>query len=190
MSVDHLLNKIQSHNPNVRGCVLSTPDKVFSNLSGNYEVVDTTELTELADRLLNLSEAAPELEPGSDTAFLEFEHHSMFVRRIEDDSCLVLLTDPMSVAGFKKISVGINLFLKPLKVAMTEPCATDKASQPATPRPAPPVPPATEPMILRAGDPIERKRTAINPEPEVPSADPQAPSAPPRRWRFSRGAAQ
>ncbi|MEM9779864.1 MAG: hypothetical protein AAF813_08090 [Pseudomonadota bacterium] len=182
MSVKQLLDKIRTHNPSVRGCVLSYGDKVHSNLTGNYEIIDTSELTELGDRLLKLSEAAPELEPGSETAFLEYENHSVFVRRV-DAGCLVLLADPMPLAGFKKINVGINLFLKPIKAALTE--TTPEEPAPVEKKPTPP--PAA-PMILRASDPIAGKRVVelsddIPPAPEVGAK----PDTPPKRRRFYRG---
>lgn len=160
MSVEQLLTKIQDYNAGVRGCVFSSGQRVHHSLTGNYEIIDASEFAELADRMLDLGDAAPELDGGTDTAFLEYESHSVFMRRV-DEGILVVLTDPMNLTGFKKINVGINLFLKPLSKALKEP---QPEAQPA----AAPAASGSNPMRLRANDPILRQRTAA---PEAPAAE-------------------
>ena len=60
------------------------------------------------------------LETGQDPfdqLFLEYEHHSVFARRL-DDGVLLLLNKPMERSRFKKVQIGVNLFLKPLAKAL------------------------------------------------------------------------
>ncbi len=173
MSVEQLLTKIQDYNAGVRGCVFSSGQSVHHSLTGNYEIIDSDEFAELADRMLDLGDAAPELDGGSDTAFLEYESHSVFMRRV-DEGVLVVLTDPMNMTGFKKINVGINLFLKPLTKAAKEPQV--QAQPAAVSAPATSGAQGANPMLLRANDPILRQRAA--PVPEAPAAQVTPPEPP------------
>jgi|GEM_PF-3404911 len=183
MSVEELLTKVSKHNSSICACVLSHGDQYHHTLTGNYEIIDPEELVELADNMLVLAESAPELGDQGDTAFVEYQNHSVFARRI-DDNVLVVLTEPMNMSGFKKIHVGINLFMKPLKKALAESAAP------------------AEPMVLRAEPVASRQLRATPPKAEL-HADPAAqvdapaeadtsetkPEEKPKKKRFYRGVA-
>lgn len=172
MSVEQLLAKVQTHNTGVRACILSSGNALYHTLVGNYEVIEPGEFVELADRMLELADAAPELGDGSDTAFVEYDNHSVFVRRV-GEGVLIVVTDPMNMSGFKKINVGINLFLKPMMKALGE---MPDVAAPAAVRSGTP-----SPMVLRADEPIGKSR---NPQ---PAAAPETPAEPADVPRYARG---
>jgi hypothetical protein len=80
-----------------------------------------------------------ELENTSDTfeqMFIEYEAHSFFVRRLED-GVLLLLNTPIQRNVFKKVQVGVNLFIKPLGKAMVAQAAEpEKTAKQAEQKPS------------------------------------------------------
>ncbi|MEM7057000.1 MAG: hypothetical protein AAF557_05380 [Pseudomonadota bacterium] len=114
MSVERVLNKVVQHNDQILGCILLSSGKVYDNLPERYELVDVLEVAENAESIFELAgtlEAGPN---GFDQAFLEFEEYSFFARTL-DEGVLVLLTNPIERSAFKKMQVGVNLFMKPLR---------------------------------------------------------------------------
>lgn len=122
MSVEAVLDKISAHNTDVLGCIAKRGDDVWRNLPDLYELVDTDEVTERAENMFALTEGLETDHDPFDQMFLEYENHSIFARRI-DDGLLILLSKPMERSQFKKMQLGVNLFLKPLSraIAATEP---------------------------------------------------------------------
>ena len=123
MSVEAVLNKISEHNSDVLGCIAVHDGKVFSNLPAMYDLVDTKSVIERAENMLLLTDGLETEHAPFDQLFLEYEHHSVFTRRL-DDAVLLLLNKPMERSRFKKVQIGVNLFLKPLAKAL------EKADQP------------------------------------------------------------
>lgn len=116
-SVEEVLSKITKHNADVLGCLAAAGDKVYSDLPSLYEMVDVENVIETATNMFRM---ADQLETGHapfDQVFLEFESHSFFARQI-DQGLLVLVNRPTQRGSFKKLQLGINLFLKPLERAL------------------------------------------------------------------------
>ena len=119
MSVETVLEKIRSHNPDVLGCIVKRGDELWLNLPEMYDLIDADEVTEHAENMFTLTDGLETEHEAFDQMFLEFENHSIFARKI-DDGLLFLLSKPMERPQFKKLQVGVNLFLKPLSRAMQE----------------------------------------------------------------------
>lgn len=117
MSVEAVLNKISEHNSDVLGCIAVHDGKVFANLPDMYDLVDTKSVIERAENMLMLTDGLDTGHDPFDQLFLEYEHHSVFARRL-DDGVLLLLNKPMERSRFKKVQIGVNLFLKPLAKAL------------------------------------------------------------------------
>lgn len=137
MSVDRVLKKIVEHNNNVLGCITLWDGQIYHNLPPRFELVQCLDVAEHADNIFTLAE---NLETGRrpfDQTFLEFAEYSFFARKLEK-GVLVLVTDPIERGDFKRIQVGINLFLKPLRRALSD---TDEAVtpevEPSVPEPEP-----------------------------------------------------
>ena len=128
MSVEAVLNKISKHNDSVLGCLVSSQDKTYHNLPDVYSMVDFQGVTEYAHSMFDVTDS---LEGEQlDQIFLEFQNHSIYARRV-DESVLVLVNKPIPRTVFKKMQVGVNLFVKPLQRALTEPQNDQKASDDA-----------------------------------------------------------
>lgn len=117
MSVESVLDKISAHNSDVLGCIAKRGDTVWRNLPELYDLVDTTEVTERAENMFALTEGLETEHEAFDQMFLEYDNHSIFARRV-DDCILILLNRPMERSQFKKMQLGVNLFLKPLRRAI------------------------------------------------------------------------
>ncbi len=118
MSVEAVLNKISKHNDSVLGCLFSTSEKTYHNLPDVYSMVDFEGVTEYAQSMFDVTDSLDGEQ--LDQIFLEFQNHSIYARRV-DTSVLVLVNKPIPRTVFKKMQVGVNLFVKPLKRALTEP---------------------------------------------------------------------
>lgn len=119
MSVEHVLDRIADHNAAVLGCIVTHNGQIFDNLPDIFELIDRAELAERAQNMFSLTEDLQD-DPGAfDQVFLEFPEYALFARRMED-GVLVLVNAPIERAAFKKMQVGVNLFLKPLKKALAE----------------------------------------------------------------------
>ncbi len=124
MSVEAVLNKISKHNDSVLGCLVSADDKTYHNLPDVYSMVDFQSVTDYAHSMFGVTD---DLEGDKlDQIFLEFQNHSIYARRI-DDNVLVLVNKPIPRTVFKKMQVGVNLFVKPLQRALAEPDAAAEA---------------------------------------------------------------
>ena len=125
MSVEDVLEKISEHNSDVLGCIAVQDGTVYSRLPDMYDLVDTTEVIERAQNMLDLTDGLETEHAAFDQMFLEYEHHSVYARRL-NDGVLLLLNKPIDRSRFKKMQVGVNLFLKSLNKAL------ESANQPAS----------------------------------------------------------
>lgn len=119
MSVQTVLEKLTAHNAGIVGCIATHGTQLHQNLPDQYELLDSDTI---AERVNLMFEATDQLETDHDPfdqLFLEYDAHGLYARRLED-GVLVLVTEPMQRAQFKKAQVGVNLFLKPLKRALSE----------------------------------------------------------------------
>ena len=117
MSVDVVLDKISAHNSDVLGCVAKHGDVIHANLPEMYDLIDSAEIAEHAENMFALTDDLETDHDVFDQLFLEYANHSVFARRL-DDGVLLLVNRPMERTQFKKMQVGVNLFLKPLKRAL------------------------------------------------------------------------
>lgn len=118
MSVETVLQKISDHNADVLGCIATHGDKVHHNLPDLYELIDTDAVTEYASNMFTVTDALETEHEPFNHLFLEYAGHSIYARRL-DDGVLVLANRAMERANFKKMQVGVNLFIKPLKRALS-----------------------------------------------------------------------
>lgn len=132
MSVNDVLDKISKHNDSVVGCVLAAKGTTYHNLPDIYSMVDFDGVSEYAQSIFDVTAG---LEGDTlDQIFFEFQSHSIYARRV-DETVLVLINKPIPRTVFKKMQVGVNLFVKPLERAIEKADAADAA----------PPPPAAEP---------------------------------------------
>ena len=132
MSVEAILEKMTEHNSDVLGCIAMADDRTWSNLPDLYDVIDRQAISEHAMNLFQVTDGLETDHDPFDQLFLEFESHSFYVRRL-DDVLLLLLNKPMRRTHFKKMQVGVNLFLKPLQRAIADDGSSAKAPLVATP---------------------------------------------------------
>lgn len=119
--------------------------QIHRNLPPRYELLDTDSIAERVNLMFDATEQLETEHDSFDQLFLEYESHALYARRL-DDGILILVTEPMERAQFKKAKVGVNLFLKPLKKALAE-----TPFAPVEPQPEPPTedPPPSGGMIHR-----------------------------------------
>ena len=117
MSVETVLSKITAHNGDVLGCVASSGGRVYSNLPELYELVDAGAVSEYASIMFEATDALETEHDDFNQMFLEYGDHSLYARRL-DDGVLVLVNKPIERTSFKKMQIGVNLFMKPLKKAL------------------------------------------------------------------------
>ena len=118
MSVEKVLSKITAHNTDVLGCVASTGGKTYSNLPVLYELVEAGAVAEYAGIMFEATDALETEHDEFNQLFLEYAGHSIYARRL-DDGVLVLVNKPIERSSFKKMQVGVNLFMKPLLKALS-----------------------------------------------------------------------
>ena len=128
-SVDTVLEKITRHNSDVLGGIAAADGEVFSNLPETYELNDLEGLIERATNIFQVTDELGTGQAGFDQAFLEFSGHSFYARRMSY-GVLILLNKPIQRRHFKKMQVGVNLFLKPLERALR--AATGATEAPET----------------------------------------------------------
>lgn len=117
MQINTVLDKLSAHNHDIIGCIVSQDGKLTHNLREPYEVVDARTISEQAETMLDLMS---HLEPAAgeiDQTFLEMEAHSVYARRL-NDGALIIVNKPMGRDAFRKVKVGVNLFIKPLEKAL------------------------------------------------------------------------
>ncbi len=157
MSVETVLSKITTHNSDVLGCIATHGDNVHHNLPDLYELVDTDAVTEYAANMFTATDALETDQTPFDQLFLEYGGHSVYAKRL-DDGVLVLLNKPIEKANFKRMQVGVNLFIKPLKRALaasgTAPIKTLAPQSLTVPPPTIPEPPKAD---VAAQDNAEKK---------------------------------
>ena len=117
MSVETVLEKITAHNADVLGCVAASGGQVYSNLPELYEMIDTTAVSEYAAIMFEAADALETEHDPFNQLFLEYAGHSLYARRL-DDGVLVLVNKPIERKSFKKMQIGVNLFMKPLNRAL------------------------------------------------------------------------
>ncbi|MEL7464443.1 MAG: hypothetical protein AAFN79_10275 [Pseudomonadota bacterium] len=114
MSVETVLDKLREHNVGVIGCLATHGGASYSNLKEPYELIDGQSVGEEARQIFELFDGLEAPEAGIDEVFLEMRHHSIYAHRL-DDGVLVVLNKPMDRSVFRRLKVGVNLFVKPLK---------------------------------------------------------------------------
>lgn len=119
MSVETVLDKISAHNSDVVGCIAKRGDAIYQNLPEMYDLLDTDGVAEYAENMFALTDGLQTEYSAFEQLFLEYENHSIFARRL-DDGLLLLLNRPMERDQFKRMQVGVNLFLKPLTRALQD----------------------------------------------------------------------
>lgn len=119
MSVEQVLDKISAHNTDVVGCIAKRGDTIYQNLPEMYDMLDTDGVTEYAENMFALTDDLQTDHAAFEQLFLEYENHSVFARRL-DGGFLLLLNKSMERTQFKRMQVGVNLFLKPLDRALQE----------------------------------------------------------------------
>lgn len=139
MLVNDVLDKITDHNSDVLGCIVKAKGVTFHNLPEKYDMVDAEAVGEYAENTFSLTDELGTGKADLEQLFLEFTHHSFYARKIED-GVLLLLNKPIQRRAFKKMQVGVNLYMKPLKRAIDEndaPPAAEAPPQEAAPEQAP-----------------------------------------------------
>lgn len=117
MSLNSVLEKLSAHNHDIIGCIVSQDEQIVHNLREPYEVVDARAISDRAVNMLDLMSGLEDAAGEIDQVFLEMEAHSVYARRV-GDGALVIVNKPMGRNAFKKVKVGVNLFIKPLERAM------------------------------------------------------------------------
>ena len=119
MSVETILQKLTAHNNGVLGCIATHGETLHQNLPEQYQLIDADSVAERVTLMFQASDALETEHEAFDQVFLEYEAHGLYARRL-DEGVLVLITERMQRAQFKKAQVGVNLFLKPLRKALYE----------------------------------------------------------------------
>lgn len=122
MSVETVLNKLRDHNDGVIGCLATHGDASYHNFKDPYEVVDAATVGEEAQQMFELMDTLSNPETRFDEVFLEMNQHSVFAHRLED-GVLVVLNKRVDRSVFRRLKVGVNLFVKPLKRMLDDPDA-------------------------------------------------------------------
>ncbi|MEM8753017.1 MAG: roadblock/LC7 domain-containing protein [Pseudomonadota bacterium] len=122
MSVNVILDKLCAHNEGVIGCLVTHGQATHHNFADPYSLVDAEAIGEEASQIFELLETLENPEPEVSEVFLEMPNHSVFARRM-DDGVLVVLNKAVDRRVFKRLKVGVNLFVKPLKRELTSPSA-------------------------------------------------------------------
>ena len=117
MSVEAVLEKISAHNSDVLGCIAKQGDRIYANLPELYDLIDRSEVAEQAENLFAMADSLDTDDEILDQVYLNFENHSILARRLED-GVLLLLNKPIDRGQCKKMQLGVNLFMKPLKRAL------------------------------------------------------------------------
>ncbi|MEM7422630.1 MAG: hypothetical protein AAF334_02850 [Pseudomonadota bacterium] len=125
MSVETVLNKIREHNSDVIGCIVMVGGRLWTTLPDLYAMIDAAGAAEHAANLFAVTDGLETDHAPMDQLFIEFDNHSFYARRLEE-GVLLLLNTPIQRAQFKKMQIGVNLFVKPL--------VREIARAPATPQ--------------------------------------------------------
>lgn len=165
MSVRAVLDKIRNHNADVRGCIAASGGVVHHNLPDDLTGIDAAALGEHAANLFAVSGALDDGGQDYATASLEYAGHSVLARRL-DDGVLVVICQPMRRAGFRKLEIGVTLFIGPLRAAL----GPEPLQQPlATPSPGPPAArDAAKSPHERAISPLDLTEALRSPRPPEP----------------------
>ncbi|MEM7057002.1 MAG: hypothetical protein AAF557_05390 [Pseudomonadota bacterium] len=116
-SVKQVLRKIAHHNRDVFGCIATYDKATYSTLPEIYDLIDVDAVIEYANNMFVITEALETGDEQFDEVFLEFQGHSFVVRRMRI-GLLILATKPIKRGAFRKMQLGLNLFLKPLERAL------------------------------------------------------------------------
>lgn len=135
MSVNAVLDKLKEHNAGVIGCLATHGAESYHNLSAPYELVDAQTVSEEASQVFELMDSLEDPTAEFEEFFLEMKSHSVFAHRL-DDGVLVVLNKRVDRAVFRRLKVGVNLFIKPLKRELVKP-PEPVAPPPVEPAPAP-----------------------------------------------------
>lgn len=129
LSVDEVLRKIAHHNSDVFGCLATCEDKTYSSLPEIYDLIDVDAVVEYATNMFVVTEMLETVEETFDEVFMEFQGHSFVVRRLPI-GMLILVSKPIRRGAFRKMQLGLNLFLKPLQEALLQASGEDHITEP------------------------------------------------------------
>jgi len=118
-SVDQVLRKISHHNSDVFGCVATCEEQIYSSLPEIYDLIDVKAVIEYANNMFAITELLETVEETFDEVFLEFQGHSFVVRKLRV-GLLILVSKPIRRGAFRKMQLGMTLFLKPLERSLLE----------------------------------------------------------------------
>lgn len=113
-SVDQVLRKISHHNSDIFGCLATCEDRVYSSLPEIYDLIDVEAVVEYAHNMFAITEMLETVEETFDEVFLEFQGHSFVIRKLRV-GLLILVSKPIKRGAFRKMQLGMTLFLKPLE---------------------------------------------------------------------------
>lgn len=116
-SVDEVLRKISHHNSDAFGCLATCDGKTYSSLPEIYDLIDVEAVVEYAYNMFAITEMLETVEETFDEVFMEFQGHSFVVRRLRI-GLLILVAKPIRRGAFRKMQLGLTLFLKPLERAL------------------------------------------------------------------------
>jgi len=129
MSVRTTLNKLRKHNSAIIGGIVRAHGIAYNNLEGIYQMVNMHGLADYVEQILELTASLESDGDIFETTIIEYENHSLMIKPIES-GVFILITHPLNSAGFKKMQIGVNLFMKQINLAIEN---NETDSKPATP---------------------------------------------------------
>lgn len=117
VSVEKVLRKIAHHNSDVLGCIAAFDGGTVSTLPEVYDLVDIDAVVECANNMFVITDVLETGEEPFQEVFLEFQGHSFIVHKLET-GMLILVANPVKRGVFRKMQLGLSLFLKPLERAI------------------------------------------------------------------------
>ena len=127
MSVKAVLDKLAEHNSDVIGCLATHGGETYSSLKASYAMVDAASVGEEAHQMFELFDALDDPRTAMDEIVMEMRDHSVFARRL-DDGVLVVLNKPVERKALRRLKVGFNLFVRPLKRELAAEAAERRAA--------------------------------------------------------------
>ncbi|MEM9141311.1 MAG: hypothetical protein AAGB15_15890 [Pseudomonadota bacterium] len=116
-SVETVLGKIAHHNADILGCVAAYGDHIYSSLPDIYDLVDLEGVLEYAANMFAMTDILDTDKSQFHEIFLEFQGHSFIARRLSD-GYLLMVAKPVPRSAFRRMQMGLNLFMRPLERAL------------------------------------------------------------------------
>ncbi len=119
MSIEATLEKIATKVDGVLAAVLVHEGGVVAHLDGPYSVLPQDDIADLAISAFAMIDEVETVTGGAKSIAFEFENQSLLIRRIEQ-AVLLLILEPLREAQMRKLKVGVNVFLKPIKTLLED----------------------------------------------------------------------